>query len=222
MEGKGVRRPGRGEERGCGQMLEFKTVVWQQAAFHKVLYDSVSSGALQTELQTAMSWWYCNFLAHGAGIEEGERSVQGSECRRRKYSACTDIPMHERRGEVNLVTHSLLKLGRMISAAHLFGWPRKLRPILVCCNTCSGNKIFGTQMRRQRSLLTDLQRAHRNHRAHLYTFKHTTTLSSQRANFAVNLTHFAVAGYLLRMGLSEPNSLSQGPSAKEGCHLVTA
>lgn len=38
-----------GEELGCGQMLEFKTVVWQQVAFYKMLHDSVSSEALQAE-----------------------------------------------------------------------------------------------------------------------------------------------------------------------------
>lgn len=38
-----------GEELGCRQILEFKTVVWQQVAFYKMLHDSVSSEALQAE-----------------------------------------------------------------------------------------------------------------------------------------------------------------------------
>lgn len=47
-KGRGVLRLGRGEM-GRGQMLEFKTVVWQQVAFRKMLHDSVSSEALQAE-----------------------------------------------------------------------------------------------------------------------------------------------------------------------------
>lgn len=94
-----------GEEMGCGQMLEFKTVVCQQAAFHKIHRDSASSGALQAELQPAMGWWHRNFFAHGAGIEEGERRVKGSEWRLRKHSACTGIPIRERREKNSISSH---------------------------------------------------------------------------------------------------------------------
>lgn len=85
-----------GEEMGCGQVLEFK-IIWQQVAFHKILRDSLSSRALQAELQPAMSWGYHNFLAHGAGIKEEGRRVKGSECTLRKYSVCTGILIHGRR-----------------------------------------------------------------------------------------------------------------------------
>lgn len=60
----------------------------------------------------------------------------------------------------------------MSSAAHLFGWPCKLQPILVCCNTCRRSKIFGK--------VTKLQHT-QSSCATIYAFKHITTLPSQKA-----------------------------------------
>lgn len=96
--------------------------------------------------------------------------------------------------EINLIIHFHLKLGQVILAAHLFGWPCKLQHILVCCNIHRRNKIFGKQMRRQNS------NTYTNHHMHLYMPLNTLLHCPHRG---VTLQQASHTEYLFKTGLNE-------------------